>query len=284
MDIQLPFAADTSLKKEGSILFKCEFENPTGSMKDRAIAVQVAHLINIHIQKAVISSSGNAAISAAFYCKKAEIDLTVFVAPSICREKLIVLKKFPISIKISKKPLSSAQRQSIQTGAYNLKQSKDPFAWQGYSKIAIELVKQQKDIDAVFIPTSGGAMLWGIYLGFKKIGFMPTFHTVQTEKTHPIAQIFDKHFTPRTSSLADGIVAKTTPLAEKIINVIKESKGFGWVISDDDMKKAHMFLNSHDLMCSYEGAAALAALWKSQKRGFRYKNPVVILSGKYYEC
>lgn len=274
----------TSLRCIDNIYFKCEFENPTGSVKDRSISYQVSKLSQQGIQKAVISSSGNAAISAAIYCKKENIVLTVFVSPHICLAKLDVLKKLYCTIIISKKPISDAARFEKNQNAYNMRQSKDDLAVPGYETIAYELYNQLPTVDAVFVPVSSGTTLVGIARGFQKIGKMPALHTVQTESVHPIAQKFDNDFQKKVTSIADGIVARFTPREDEIISWIKKSKGSGWVISDEKMQDAHKILSKHNLLCSYEGAAAMAALGKAKNKGFIYKNPVCILTGKYYEC
>lgn len=272
----------TSLKKVDNILFKCEFENPTGSVKDRGIAYQTSILSSKGKRKAVISSSGNAAISAVHYCKLADIELTVFVSPHLNQNKLNRLIKLSCRIVKTNKPISGAIQYSKKNNAANLRQSTDARAPIGYETLAYELIEEQPNIDAIFIPVSSGATLIGIASGFKKMDKQCSIHAVQTEAVYPIASLFDKEFIPQKHSLADALVAKYTPREEQIIEVIKKSGGFGWVISDMEIKKADDWLKSHELNCSYEGAAALAALWKAKNKGYCYKNPVCLLTGRRY--
>jgi len=82
--------------------------------------------------------------------------------------------------------------------------------------------------------------------------------------------------------LADAIVAKFTPRENEIHRIIKETHGSGWVISDGEMIKAREWLLLHEINCSYEGAAALSAFWKAREKGYFYKNPVCLLTGKFY--
>ncbi len=277
----------TPIKRIKNIWFKCEYENPTGSWKDRGMVYQVTKLLEKGIKEAVISSSGNAAISAAAYCDLAGIKLTVFVSPKISKEKLKLLKekeKERKNLKIieTKKPLSLSIQYANKTGAYNLRQSKDVNATVGYETIAYELKKEMPEVDAVFLAVSSGTALVGISKGFEKYGFLPAIHAVQSEAVNPIASLFDRDFHKKETSLADAIVAKFTAREEEIVKIIKKSKGWGWVISDSQMKKARSWLVRHNLDCSYEGAAVLAALHKAQKAGYTYNNAVCILSGRYY--
>ncbi len=273
---------NTPVEKIDNIFFKCEYLNPSGSIKDRGISFQVEKLLEQGIKSAVISSSGNAAISAALYCKNAGIKLQVYVSSKINHAKLKILEESGYDIKKTDKPISAAIKYAKENHAANLRQSTDPNAIFGYEAIAGELENQISKIDAVFLPVSSGATLVGIASGFKKIGYLPSFHMVQTEAVHPLSSLFDQNFRKKKESLADAIVAKFTHHEDEILKIVKKSNGFGWVISNHEMIAARKWLVSHNLNCSYEGAATLAALWKAKKVGYEYKKPVCILTGKFY--
>lgn len=274
---------NTPLIKIDSIYFKCEFKNPTGSHKDRAFAYQISQLSKKGIKKAVISSSGNSAISAARYCQIAGIDLHIFVSGKINRKKLKVLQDLGSKIITTLRPVSEAFKFSKVNNAYNLRQSTDPNAPVGYQDIATEIIKEGIVLDGVFIPVSSGTAATGISMGFEKLNYTVAIHAVQTETVNPISSVFDNNFKKSSDiSLADAIVARYTPREEEVIAIIKKTHGSGWVISNSQIKVALSWLQSHDLNCSYEGALTLAALWKAQKSGFSFKSPVCILTGKYY--
>ncbi len=273
---------NTSLIKLEGVYYKLEYNNPTGSVKDRAVVSQIGNIKRLAFKKAVISSSGNAAISATYFCRSANIELDIFVSPSILKSKLEVLKNGGPHIHFSNRPIKEAHEFSEKTGAYNLRQSKDDIALIGYSKIAEELITQLPEADAIFIPVSSGSILVGIGREFKKQGKRLALHAVQTEAVSPIASQFDHEFTPRSKSLADAIVARFTPLEKEIIEIIRLTRGSGWVISDNEILKSHEYLTRNSLISSYEGGAVLAALWKAERKGIRYKNPVCLLTGKYY--
>ncbi len=282
--IRQEIIGQTQLKQVEGIYFKCEYENPTGSHKDRAMAYQVSKLEEKGIKKAVISSSGNAAISASHYCRLAGIKLTVFVSPKIKSQKLNQLKKLSCQIISTLKPISSAFQFAKTNQAFNLRQSKDENALIGYMTLPCELIETGINIDAIFLPVSSGATVCGMVRGYQKAGKkLPAIHVVQTEAVHPLSSLFDKKYSETKNSLADAIVAKYSPLYAEIIEYVKKSKGFGWVISDQEMIVAQKWLLQNDLHCSYEGAAALAALWKAEKQGMKYHHPVCILTGKNYE-
>lgn len=274
---------NTPLVEIDGIYFKCEFKNPTGSHKDRALACQVSKLKEQGATKAVISSSGNAAISAANYCKSAGVELTVFVSSNINRNKLEILRKLNCKIIKTPRPVSDSIKYAKENGSYNLRQSTDPAAIIGYEAIAQEIIKEGLTPDALFIPVSSGTALAGIASGFEKAGLKVPLFAVQTDRIHPIAGIFDKNFAiSQEDSLADAIVARYTPRENEVTKSIRNTGGYGWVMGNSEMQNGRKWLLAHNLDCSFEGAAALAALWKAKKAGFKFSNPVCILTGKYY--
>lgn len=285
MSVQAKFEipGKTPLIKIDGVYFKCEFANPTGSHKDRALAYQITKLQEKDIREAVISSSGNAAISAAYYCKLAGIKLNIFISTTINKNKRKVLKDLNCNIFQTPKPVSASIKFAGKKNVFNLRQSTDPNALIGYESIAKEIIDEKIMPDAFFLPVSSGSTLVGVSAGFEKLGYDVPIHAVQTDAIHPIAGVFDKDFQATgKKSLADAIVAKYTPRESEAIKIIKQTNGWGWVINKDEMEKARSWLLSHHLDCSYEGAAALAALWKSKKQGYKFKNPVCLLTGKYY--
>ena len=65
--------------------FKDEGQNPTGTFKARGAAVAVSRLRELGVKRVAVSSSGNAGDAWAAYCRRAGIEVTVFLpadAPS----------------------------------------------------------------------------------------------------------------------------------------------------------------------------------------------------------
>lgn len=274
---------NTPLVKIDNVYFKCEFGNPTGSHKDRALALQITKLQIKKISEAVISSSGNAAISAAYYCKLAGIKLNIFISPNINKNKLEALKEIDCEIFQTPKPINASMKFARENNAFNLRQSTDPNALIGYEPIAKEIIQENVVPDAFFIPVSSASSLVGIALGIEKLGYRVPIHAVQTDAVHPISGMFDKDFqVSERKSLADAIVARYTPRESAAIKIIRQTDGWGWTISNSEMEKGRSWLLSHNLDCSYEGAATIAALWKAEKKGYKFKNPICLLTGKFY--
>jgi threonine synthase len=278
MKQQRDHIGNTTLREIDGVYFKCEFENPTGSVKDRSIAYQIKKLKEAGFKEAVISSSGNAAISASYYCEKEGVELTVFVSTHVNEAKLKKLTSMNTKVIQSKKPVSESMMYAKEKNAFHLRQSLDPNAVIGYEQIGHELLEELPGIDAVFVPVSSGTMFAGIGRALKNVAM----HAIQTSAVHPISEQYDNEFVPEEKSLADGIVAKVTAREKEIKEIIGSSKGSAWVVSNAEITEAFDYLKSKNLPSSYEGAAALAGYWKANKKGYIYKKPVCILSGTYY--
>ncbi|MBU3965050.1 pyridoxal-phosphate dependent enzyme [Patescibacteria group bacterium] len=277
------------------LIFKREDLNPNGSHKDRLLAYQVSRAKENGEKVLIISSSGNAAISASAYCRLAGIKLFVFVSPKIDKEKLAAIAKAGSStsfgagatIIVSKRALTLADLAAKKFKIKNLRPGADENSYYGLKSIAFEIFESYGAIDAIFIPTSSASTLIGITEAFDdltKLGEIkktPEIYAVQTSKIHPIAENFDKDFVVEKESSARGIVSKNIPREklEKILKVIKESDGGGAVVSDEEIVNAQKILEENNIITGYESATALAGAIKLREK-IRGKKVVVLLTGK----
>lgn len=288
-----------SLAKEldlEKLYLKREDLNPTGSFKDRSLAYQLSAYLQKGNTKYVISSSGNAAVSAVSYCKLFKCQLTVFVSRKIPKDKLdrllkssgiaklgkSPLQKKNITIYFSDRPRSDAIKFANENKAINLRGSTDDLAIVGFKTITYELAEQTKSIDAVFIPCSSGTSTVGIYKGFKDLGMkLPQIHIIQTTKIHQIACGFDRGFDKSETSLASAIVDKVAHRKEQVIDIVRKTEGSGWVISDKEIEASQKMLRKNcDITASADSALSLAGVVKALNNSFKIKRPVLILSGK----
>lgn len=267
----------TDLIKIDNFYIKREDQNPTGSTKDRAVACQIQNLINKNYKRAVISSTGNAAISASYYCHQHNIDLTIFLSPKINPNKLKIIKKYKNNIFVDPRPISSAFKFSKSKKAYFLRQSTDPWAITGYNQIGIEIVKQLPLVSSIFIPVGSGATLLGIS---QKVTSSTKIFAVQPSNNPTITSRFDKNYTPQTTSLTDALSVKYIPLKKQIIDTINNSGGGGLTISNQQIKEQLVYLSSKEITTSAESALALAGLKKATKQGISVgKHPLIIFTG-----
>lgn len=268
--------AITPLVKINNFYLKREDLNPTGSAKDRSLQLQIQNLRRQGFTTAVISSTGNAAISAAYFCRQSGTKLVVFVSPKINLQKLQLLQRQKVDIRQSTKPVSHAFKFAKANHAYFLRQSTDPIALDGYSIIGQEIKNQLPDVSSIFIPVGSGTTLLGISQALPTI----PLYAAQPAAHAPISSVFETNFTPETNTITDALGAKYLPLKDKVIAAIKSSHGTGLVIQNKQAVSAQKYLTDHNIVTSAEGALALAAFFKAQKLPLPTGNfPVILLTG-----
>lgn len=268
---------NTPLVKLDNCFLKREDKNTTGSAKDRAIPLQINNLKQKGFTKAVISSTGNAAISAAYFCQQKQIELTIFLSPKVSPQKLFLLKQFSSEIILSPKPISEAIKFSKQNNAYLLRQSTDPVSLIGYQQIGQEIMSQLPQVTSIFIPIGSGTTLIGIS---QKISPNVLIYGAQSAANCSISKIFDKDYLPENRLITDALSAKFLPQKKLIIDTINQTKGFAFTIQNEAIIMANHYLETKDIVTSLEGALAFAAYQKAVKNNYPVGEfPVILLTG-----
>lgn len=268
---------NTALVKIDNFYLKREDQNSTGSAKDRAIPFQIDNLKRQNFTQAAISSTGNAAISAAYFCQKNNINLVIFLSNKINPKKLNLLKGYPSEIIFSPKPISDCIKFAKKNKAYLLRQSTDPSAVIGYQQISQELVSQLPQISSIFIPIGSGTTLIGIA---QKLPSTVKIFGAQSAANPSISKTFDKNFKPETRLITDALSVKFLPQKNKIIDIIKKSNGSAFTIQNEKIISAQEFLKSKNIFTSLEGALAFSAYQKALENNLNIGQfPVILLTG-----
>ena len=305
-NIQLAQALGLSV----SLYLKREDQHPLGSHKGRSIPLMIDKYAAAGIKNFVISSSGNAALAAAKYiADKPELTLTVFVGKNIDREKLSTITNIvkqshknqgiassppeadprnDIVIQQVSNPKQSAFQLDKQGLTKNLRQSTDDNALMGYYDLAKEL-SEIKNLSAVFIPTSSGTTAQGLYEGFQKIGINPQIHIVQTEACNPfchprengdpVVECLDSRLRGNdNSSLATAIVDKVAHRKNKISEILKNSRGQGWIINNEEITTSiKLVTQTTGQIISPNSALAIAGLAQALRSGKKFSGSVAVI-------
>ena len=264
-----------------------------GSHKGRSIPVMIEHYIQLGQTNFCISSSGNAAISAATFVSEynskqnnLKLNLKIFVGNNMSQEKFRVIKKLSnnfILVQRTSNPKQSAFQMDKEGLAKNLRQSTDDTALLGYEALAKELA-EIKNLNAVFVPTSSGTTAQALHEEFKKLKLSIQIHIVQTDACHPIADAF--YFLPiktsTTISIAGAIVDNIAHRKEKVVEALRGSEGYAWVCDNKQIKTAMALIKKTEkLAISPNSALSIAGLTQAIKDKWQFNGPVVcILTGR----
>lgn len=282
------------LNIENEVWLKYENKHHYGSHKGRSIPVMIDEYHKTGSNSFVISSSGNAALAAIRTVishnknkPNDPISLQIFVGLKIDKSKLENLKsEIGSSKKIILDQVENAKQSAFsfeKSGAAKLiRGSTDSLAVIGYQSLASELSRIE-NLSAVFIPTSSGTTAEGLHAAFLTMNLNPEIHIVQTDTCHTLVSYFysteNKPDLPVSTSpsLAGAIVDKIGFRKEAVKNAIKNSRGYGWIATNEDITEAITLANECGIGVSANSALSLIGLKKAILAGYKWKGPVVLL-------
>ena len=217
----------------GDLFLKREDLQPTGSHKDRAARYQVARLLDRNARGTVISSSGNAGIAAAHYCRLAKRPCFVFLSRNTPSGKISAILNEDGYAIISDKPVNFARFAARIFDLPDLRPSIDPDAISGFTSLGIELA-QQLPVDfsgpLLMFSTSGASLIGlsnGLDLASSTTGnrARPKLFAVQSGRSHSLASRFDpRPFEPIDRLAGQGGLPESN-LTEDLKRAIQRSAG-----------------------------------------------------------
>lgn len=285
------FTRIISLRINGAVITaKMENQNPTGSFKDRGAALAVSMAISMNAKTVIEDSSGNAGIATACYSRAHGVS-PIIVAPSTApKGKLDLIRLCGAEVVIARDREDAAilaPRIAIERSGAYLPHTWLPHHVEAMKTIAFEIHYQVEELpEAIFIPTSSGTLLLGLYRGFKELvalGYrskLPRLIAVQTRSYHPIYMALrGEELEPEEDNIADGISIKKPPRLREIVDAIIESRGDAVVVGNQDIRRALRELVARGVMVEPTSAASLAGLIRSMEAGSTFENAMIILTG-----
>lgn len=259
---------------------KNEFQNPSGSHKDRMNPFVVARAMDTKKTTISCASSGNEAASLALYaaaagvtcCNVSSEDITpIWLAPSLASKASVTLTRTPedrlayLQEKIDCEDWYCVTNQLIPPVGSSC------FGIQGYKTIAYELFEQMGEslADYIFVPTCRGDLLYGIFEGFQDlaaqrlISYIP--HLVAVEPfarlEHVLSGADYKDIFAGSSELTPSIGGGTVTYQSLL--ALQESKGFAVSVSQEDVVDNIVSMAQYGLYLEASSAILYGALKKA---------------------
>ncbi len=270
------------------LTLKDETRNPTGSFKDRMLAVGISRAKELGKTTVCAQSSGNVAAAAAAYAAKAGLEAKVFVPRSVPEEKLAQIliygaelfridESSPAAVfDLMDEAASRFDWHVVATTAlYN------PFTLEGSKTIAYELAPDVPDW--IVVPVGGGGnigSLWRGFLELKALGTidrLPRLAGVQAEGCAPFVEAIAHGLSwkeassrrwPKIQTVCGAIADDVVFDAHIAIPAVVESGGAAIAVSDEETLAAERLLASTEgLFVEPSSAAAVAGLRRLVERG-----------------
>jgi len=278
---------ELSLKNEGG--------NPSGSFKDRGLAVGVALGVACGAKQFCLPTQGNAGVAATLFSTRLRLPGCLVYMPDGYQGGIYHREAefFGAEVHFAGNNIAAAGRIMRENHAEDLASGRlvdlstffEPGRLEGKKTMGLEIAEDfgpEKLPQWILYPTGGGTGLVGIWKAIQELVALgsidPTRHelprmvAVQSENCAPVIESFRRgldHVEPVESkgTIADGLDVPGAIMGHGILATIKDSGGTAVAVSEGSIKDAFRTLGRHGIAASYESAATLAALRKLRIEG-----------------
>jgi threonine synthase len=274
------------------VAFKAEYNNPTGSFKDRGTSPLVTFLRSRGVTEAVEDSSGNAGASFAAYAARAGIKAGVYVPVTASAFKLERIQSYGAQlypIAGSRSDVSAAVKKVADAGMAYASHAYLPFNLPGYATAAYEIYEQLGAApSAVITPAGQGGLFLGLYRGFDAlqraglIAAVPKIIGVQARACAPLwvmatVGLSGMGFVTEGQTLAEGVRVRYPLRAGEIRQVVEAGHGSFISVEEHDILRGRDELAHRGLYVEPTSAIVWAALEETLQH---FTDPlVVVLTG-----
>ncbi|MBQ7915160.1 MAG: threonine ammonia-lyase [Firmicutes bacterium] len=273
------------LKPGTELYLKTENLQVTGSFKVRGAYYKMSKLTEEEKRRGVVAcSAGNHAQGVALAAQKNGIKAVICLPDGAPISKVEATKSYGAEICLVEGVYDDAYQKALQLrdeeGYTFIHPFDDPDVIAGQGTIALELIEQVPDMDAVMVPIGGGGLISGIAYTIKSLNPKVKVYGVQASGAPSMLNsIHDEHIEKLENvfTIADGIAVKqpgslTYDICSKYVDEIV-------TVTDDEISAAILALmEQHKLVTEGAGAVAVAAAMFG-KVDLTGKKTVCLLSG-----
>ena len=234
---------------------KCEGLNPTGSFKDRGMAVAVGRAAERGVRAVVCASTGNTAASAATYAARAGLGCIVLTpqgaTASAKRAQAHAAGARVLEVRGTFDDALSLCRELAEQDGYALVNSLNPDRIEGQKSVVAEIVDQLGAVpDTIALPYGGGGNVTAV------------------AATGVASAILVGQAAERATTFASAIRIGEPAHRENVERLVAEGRVTVVTLTEDELRDAWRRLGREEgVFCEPASAAGVAALAKSGARG-----------------
>ncbi len=267
------------------ILLKLETQHRTGSFKERGALNKLLSLDKAARQRGVVAmSAGNHAQGVAYHASRLSIPARIVMPEGTPFIKIERTEAFGAKVLLKGAGLVAAREAAAalarEEGLVFVHPYDDPAVIAGQGTIALELLAERRDFDAVVVPVGGGGLVSGIAVALKAQRPQIEIIGVQSSLYPSMARLMggrDESPLPELPTLAEGIAVKEP--GELTREIVKALVSDILLVDEAAIEVATLaLLERQKLVVEGAGAAGLAALLSSPQK-FAGRRVAVIVSG-----
>jgi len=269
----------------GTLLLKDETRNPTGSFKDRMLAVGITRAVELGARVVAVQSSGNVGAAAAAYAARAGLEAKIFVPRTAPPEKILQAQMYGADVfridHDSPTDIFELLRWACDEFGWYLVSTAaiyNPFTLEGAKTIAYEIAEALAfDLpDWMIVPVGGGGNIGSVWRGFvdlRTLGLasrLPRMVGVQAAGCAPFVDAIRHGRTAQDAlmlrwaemdTVAGAIADDVVFDAHVALPAVRESGGTAVAVPDADTLEMEAALaRSEGLFVEPAAATTLAAL------------------------
>jgi threonine dehydratase len=267
------------------VWLKLETQHPTGSFKERGALNKLLTLNDNERGAGVVAmSAGNHAQGVAYHARRLGIPATIVMPEGTPFTKIDRTEALGATVVLEGDNLVAARRAAEalakERGLVPVHPYDDKVVIAGQGTIALEILAERPDLDALIVPIGGGGLISGIAVAAKALD--PAIEIVGVQSAlYPSMHDVLRGRTPDTAgaaaTLAEGIAVKEPgKLTRRIVAALVSEI---LLVDDTDIERAlEHLIDREKLVAEGAGAAGIAALLTNQER-FRGKRVGIVITG-----
>jgi len=234
------------------VFLNCDGLNPTGSFKDRGMAVAVERAAARGARAVVCASTGNTAASAATYAARAGLEAVVLTPQGATatakRAQAHAAGARVLEVRGSFDDALRLCRELAQHDGYVLVNSLNPDRIDGQKSVVAEILEQLgRAPDAISLPYGGGGNVSAVAAGCLEAGIEPSLVVGQAAE--------------RNTTFASAIRIGEPAHRANVEAMIAAGRVRAVTLSDDELRSAWIRLGREEgVFCEPASAAGVAAL------------------------
>ncbi len=249
------------------IYLKCEHMQRSGSFKVRGASYKISRLSAAQYRAGVIAASaGNHAQGVAIAAAQHNIPCTIVMPVSAPLAKVTATQGYGATVVLHGNTYDDAYKHCLdlqqESGATFIHAFDDPDVIAGQGTLALEMLTDLSDADAIVVPIGGGGLISGIAIAARALKPDITIIGVQASGAPSCRVSLDAgglETLPSLTTIADGIAVKrpgelTFALIQRLVDDVV-------LVNDEDIINAVLLLMERNkMMVEGAGAVGLAAL------------------------